>query len=235
MRDAFFALAEQLSPEQEASTPPAWALQNDFRLGRESLLEAEVISIASQIDALFLQREAKRREIEDEVSLRALLFEKGPRLERAVREALTILGFDAQHFRDSTSEFDAVFSSSEGRFLGEVEGRDTKSISIDKFSQLERNISEDFSREGVTAFAQPVLFGNTFRNTMPSERGSFFTEKVLQAAQRSGACLVRTPDLFEVARYVRESGDDDFARLCRQTMRDVKGEIALFPEIPSSI
>ena len=96
------------------------------------------------------------------------------------------MGFKADSFDDGKSEFDAVFSSTEGRFIGEAEGRDNKAINIDKFSQLMRNLHEDFDREEVLEIANGVLFGNGYRLNTPEERGELFTEKCLKEAKRIG-------------------------------------------------
>jgi hypothetical protein len=53
----------------------------------------------------------------------SLLYEAGKPLERAVLRALKALGFKATPFTEDGSEFDAVFSAPEGRFIGEVEGK----------------------------------------------------------------------------------------------------------------
>ena len=73
------------------------------------------------------------------------------------------------------------------RFIGEVEGKDNKAINIDKFSQLERNLNEDFAREGVDQFAKGVLFGNPYRLRSPDNRDDPFTDKCRTAAARRGA------------------------------------------------
>lgn len=67
-----------------------------------------------------------------------------------------MLGFDASSFKDDDSEFDAMFSGPEGRFLGEVEGKENKAINVNKISQLHRNVAEDLVREEVTGPAVPV-------------------------------------------------------------------------------
>ena len=141
------------------------------------------------------------------------------------------MGFKAEPFQNAESEFDVVFVSAEGRFLGEAEGKDNKPINIDKLSQLERNIHEDFEREGVTEHAHGVLFGNAFRLLPLKERGEFFTAKCASGAKRSGTALIRTPDLFEVARYLKSKPDDDFATLCRKAIMDAKGQTVTFPAI----
>jgi hypothetical protein len=147
-------------------------------------------------------------------------------------EVLRLMGFSAESFQDTESEFDVVFVSAEGRFLGEVEGKDSKAINIDKHSQLERNINEDFEREEVTEHAHGVLFGNAYRLTPLIERGDFFTDKCISAAKRMGTALVRTPDLFEVGRYLRSSQDEEFAARCRNSILNTKGGIVCFPTVP---
>ena len=59
-------------------------------------------------------------------------------------------------------------------------------------SQLERNLQEDFSRDGVDEFAKGVLFGNAFRLAPPEDRGDFFSEKCMKAAKRCK--VVARPD-----------------------------------------
>ena len=94
-----------------------------------------------------------------------------------VGDALRTLGFRVDKLEDRDHEFDAVFEAPEGRFIGEVEGRDQKGIAIAKLSQLERNIQEDFAREEVDAYAKGVLFGNAERLIHREERGAFLLKK----------------------------------------------------------
>ena len=92
------------------------------------------------------------------------MFETGKQLESAILEALRILGFAADGFSDSQSEFDAVFTDPSGaRLLGEAEGKNDKAVNIDKLDQLDRNVQEDFTkRDDSTVYAKGVLFGNAF-------------------------------------------------------------------------
>ena len=169
------------------------------------------------------------------MELKNLLFEKGKPLERSILLALRLLGFKAEAFRAGDSEFDVVFIAPDGRrLLGEAEGRDDKPISIDKLDQLDRNIREDFQRPEIAEYAKGVLFGNASRFTRPGERGPFFTEKCLAGAQRSGVALVRTIDLFQVARYLQEHDDPDFALECRKSILETTGKIVAFPAAPQA-
>jgi hypothetical protein len=165
--------------------------------------------------------------------LRRLLFEQGKPLEHAVLQAMKLLGFDGQSFADGESEFDGIFISPEGRCLGEAEGKDNKAINIEKFSQLERNLQEDFARDEVTEHAKGILFGNAYRLAAIGDRSEFFTAKCISAAKRIGAVLVRTPDLFAPAKYIKENpSDKEYARTCRAAIYYSAGEVVVFPSPP---
>jgi hypothetical protein len=126
-----------------------------------------------------------------------------------------------------------VFTSEEGRFLGEAEGKDNHAVNIDKLSQLERNIQEDFARDEVNAPAKGVLFGNACRLLPISDRGDFFTQKCRSGAARSRIALVRTPDLFLAAHSLKGSTDPGFAKACRVALFETEGEEVRFPPSPA--
>lgn len=176
--------------------------------------------------------EALEAEMEEARLLQGLLYETGKPLEDAIIKALRILGFEADNYTDTESEFDAIIKSHEGRFLGEAEGKDNKGINIEKMSQLERNIQEDFSRDDMDEYAKGILFGNAYRFKPLSERNEYFTAKCIAAAKRLGTALVRTPDLFAIAKYISESQDLSYATICRKKMLDTSGEVVVFPQIP---
>src|SRR5262249_32197944 len=159
-----------------------------------------ISKLSREVEAIEAQRISLRSELAKAAGLRRLLYEKGKQLEDALVEVLGLLGFEAKPFQEGESEFDAVFISPEGRCLGEAEGKDNHPINIDKLSQLERNIQEDFQRDEVTEHAKGVLFGNAYRLLEPATRAEFFTAKCRSGAKRARVALVRTPDLFPVAR-----------------------------------
>jgi hypothetical protein len=229
------ALADALASEVAITPPPAWTQDDAYRLAEEADIERNIESITAQV----VKFEERRREIEAQLeavgALRRLLFEQGKPLEDALLQGLGLLGFEAQGFRENGSEFDAVFVSPEGRFIGEVEGKDNRSINIDKFSQLERNLNEDFARDGVDQFAKGVLFGNAYRLRSVDARADPFTEKCRTAAKRLGVALVHTPDLFEPCRYLKNNSDIDYARECRETIFRTVGDIVVFPAPPVSV
>jgi len=229
LRDILLGMDRRLRSTEERTESPAWAAASGYRLDTESATEGEMLNVTAKIENLRTQHAELEIKLEREGSLRALLYETGPRLEAAVRDALGILGFRVEHFADDQSEFDAIFVSSEGRFIGEVEGRDNKAVDVKKASQLHRNISEDFAKDDVEEMAIGVLFGNPFRLRPPEEREDAFTRKVLTFAETVGLALVRTPDLFIVARHVRNTGDIAFAERCRMAIAAGRGSVVQFP------
>jgi hypothetical protein len=201
----------------------------------ESEIESSITACTAEIAKMEATKADLEKELEKAGNLRGLLFEQGKPLEIVVLDAMRLFGFDAQPYSDGESEFDGLFVSPEGRCLGEVEGKDSKSISIEKFSQLERNLNEDFEREDVTEHAKGLMFGNAFRLKPVSERGSFFTEKCMSAAKRIRAALIRTTDLFAPARYLQGNPTDtEYAKKCRQSIFSTLGSIVEFPTPPLS-
>lgn len=228
------ALAETLASEGSVTPPPDWTHDDIYRVPEETSIELRIKEVTEEILKFEEQQRALEIQLEDAGGLRRLLFEQGKPLEHAVLQALRCFGFDATGFEADGSEFDAVFTSPEGRFIGEAEGKDSKAINIDKFSQLERNLSEDFAREGVDRFAKGVLFGNAYRLLPLADRENFFTEKCRTAAVRLGVALVRTPDLFAPSRYLKSQDDSDYAKRCREAILATVGDIVVFPDPPAN-
>lgn len=227
-------LSETMLSDRLITPPPQWALDSAYSTPEEGVFHSEIASVSKKINKLHQQRTELEQKLEEAGSIRSLLYEQGKPLERAVRDALTVLDFSAGPFTQGDSEIDVIFESPEGRFLGEVEGKDNKAINIDKFSQLERNLHEDFARKEVTEYAKGVLFGNAERLKPLSERGEAFTLKCVKAAKRVGVALIRTADLFEPVRYLRSNTDPGFATACRNAIFGTAGDIVVFPTVPIS-
>src|SRR3989344_385667 len=216
----------------DKTPPPDWTNEADFQLAQEQVLQKDVEKKTKEIDGLILQKNELLTKIDQEVKLRDLLFEKGKILESAINLALEILGYKAENYNDGNLELDHVITSPEGdRFIGEAEGKDTSAINIDKFRQLATNIQEDLQREEIENPAIGILFGNGFRLTKPLERTEQFTTKCINTAKSSNCVLVRTTDLFRVAKYAKESNDKNFAKSCRDAIKDSVGKIVDFPTV----
>lgn len=230
------ASIDQAVKSQGSKTPiPQWAQSDRYRTNEEITLSEELSRIQDQISKFEAKKEDTVAMITDAGSLKGLLFEQGEPLEEAVLKALRLMGFTANRYRDSASEIDAVLECAEGRCIGEVEGKDNKPINIDKFRQLMSNVHEDFGRKEVAEMAKPVLFGNAYRLTPPHERlTDHFTAKCVTAAKTNGAALVRTSDLFTVARVLSDNFNEKYAAACRNAILNTNGSEVVFPPAPSS-
>jgi hypothetical protein len=226
-------LADTLKESTQFTPAPSWTSNSRYRFTRENELEIRISAVSSQIAKLQSDKADLERDLRKAGGLRCLLYEQGRPLENAVLETLTLLGFKAKPFNDGESEFDAVFESPEGRCLGEAEGKDKKAVNIDKLSQLERNLQEDFAHDNVKEFAKGVLFGNAFRLSPFENRGDFFTEKCVAGAKRARVALIRTPDLFVPAKYMKEHPENiEYAALCREAIYATEGAVVEFPVPP---
>jgi len=229
---AHFVEIDKTLKESFDRTPvPQWAQNPAFISTEEKNVQGQLLIVENRLEELAQEKENLFTKLHEAGYLRGLLYEKGPALEVAIIEALKLIGFTANNYKDSESEFDVVFESDEGRLLGEAEGKDNKAINIDKLRQLEMNIHEDFARDEVTSMAKGVLFGNAYRLTELADRSDYFTEKCMTAAKRSGYALVKTPDLFFAAKHVLESQDAEYAIRCRQSIIESSGRIVTFPEL----
>jgi hypothetical protein len=95
--------------------------------------------------------------------------------------------------------------------------------------------NKPLARDDVLEPAKGVLFGNAYRLLPLVDRGTFFTEKCMSAAKRSGTTLVTTPDLFTTAQYLSGEPNEDFAKECRRAILESGGKIVNFPKPPASI
>ncbi len=230
---ALISISKAILVNRQASPPPEWTLNDQYRMSNESHLEGQITEISDKIAHLERTKKTLHQDLVDVGNPRQLLFEKGALLENEILASLKLMGFEADTLDDGESEFDAVFSSPEGRFIGEAEGRDNKAIGITKSSQLERNLYEDFERDEINEIAKGVLFGNGYRLEILGKRADIFTKKCLTAAKRTGIALVQTPDMFEPTRYLLAHPEDkDYAKACRLAIANANGEIVSFPVPP---
>jgi hypothetical protein len=208
---------------------PDWSKSEVYQLTQEKKLLSHIANLDKTMRQLSEERREYEQKVDEEAVPRGLLYETGKALEIAVIDALRTFGFSADRYVDDESEFDMVFESSEGRFLGEAEGKDNTPISIVKLQQLERNIQEDFAKERTDDYAKGVLFGNPYRLTEPGKRKEPFTTKAISAAKRTGIALVHTPDMFPLVQYLKSKKNASFAKKVREAIASVSGEIVTFP------
>lgn len=191
---------------KKVKTPkPDWLKKDEFSIEKAVETRRLIKEIEKEIDKKTKELKELNFVLEEQESLKDLLFEKGKPLELAVIKALTILGYKAENYDDGELELDQIILSPEGsRFIGECEGKDNKGINISKFRQLLDGLNADFEKESVTEKALGLLFGNPQRLISPHDRTSDFTLKCKSGAQREKIGLIKTSDLFRVCKIVLE-------------------------------
>jgi hypothetical protein len=218
--------------KDESKTPtPNWANSKDFSLREANETRKKIELNKENIESINKDIEHLRVLLIEQEKLKDLLFETGKPLENAVTLGLIILGYKAENYNDGHLELDQVIISPENiRYIGECEGKDNKDIDISKFRQLQDSLNEDFEREEVKEKAFGLIFGNPKRFIPPKDRGIGFTTKCIEGAKREKIGLIRTPDLFNVCKYLLETNDDIFKEQCRKAIYVQLGDVIKFPE-----
>lgn len=214
----------------QATPLPNWVQDKKFTTTKEADLKNLITKEKKKISELENKIRGAEEGIAEVSVLKGLLFEQGKPLERAVTEALRILGYSVEGYDDGMLEIDHVIISPEGqRYIGECEGKDTKDINITKFRQLTDSMNADFGRDDVSKRALGILFGNPQRLTRPEERTIDFTVKCKDAASREKIALVKTPDLYVAIKYILETKDEKYKKSCRDAIHKGLGGVVAFP------
>jgi hypothetical protein len=222
-----------LKSESNKTPKPSWLSKSEFDLEMSKKIKAKIKVNNDKISKLKNENETFLVELEEQEILKDLLFETGKPLENVVIEALKILGYKAENYDDGKLELDQIILSPEGdRFIGECEGKDNKDIDITKVRQLIDSINQDyFNHDGRINKSPGILFGNSQRLIPPDERTLDFTQKCKDSAKRENLALIKTVDLFEIVKYLKENKDEKFKKECRDTIKKGLGEIIQFPKI----
>lgn len=170
-------LHKALRSESDETPPPAWLAADRFQLSSEAPLQKALQQAEQAIEKAQQNKEAAAAQLAAEGQLRNLLFAKGEPLEAAVLQSLHLLGFKADRHVDDQLEIDAIFESEEGRFIGEVTGKENSPVDATKLRQLSDNIFQDLEENEVEAPAKGILFGNAHLLEPPETRQEHFTKK----------------------------------------------------------
>lgn len=220
----------------ECEIPPEWVSDDIYKTETENRLNSRLVEIDTQIAELNQSKKPIEQEKETELTLKQLLFGKGKALENAVNMALNILGIQAAQycFKNKDLEIDHLADMPDCILIGECEGKDTKDIDKTKISQLLTNKGEYYDEPDINT-EKPiklVLFGNPVRLTKPGDRQIDFTKACKDIARNNQVSLVKTVDLFNVATYIKDSNNTEFAKECAAAILQTEHGIVSFPAIP---
>lgn len=233
LKQCLVEMDNALKSESKKTPKPDWLEEETYNLENVEKTKIEITKKKQKLKSIQKEISSLELQLEQEEQLKDLLFETGTPLEDAVRKALRILGYQAEGYDNGELELDQVITSPEGhRFIGECEGKENKDIDISKFRQLSESLNADFAREDIDEKAFGLLIGNSQRLLSPKERTLFFTKKCQTGAERDKIGLIKTVDLFYIARYLQENEDIEFAKKCREAVYNQLGQIIKFPVIP---
>ncbi|MEO5684380.1 MAG: hypothetical protein ABIQ88_17195 [Chitinophagaceae bacterium] len=224
---------DKLTNDSKKTVTPNWISKNLYSIKKEIIIKDLINSNLGKVAKIEQENDKLKIELAEETRLKDLLYENGTPLESAVIKALIILGYQAENYDDGELEMDQVILSPEKhRYIGECEGKDSKDIDITKFRQLQDALNADFSRDEIEEKAFGILFGNAERLVDPEKRKLDFTTKCKSGAAREKIALIKTIDLFRIAKYLIENPDEQFRIACRNAIHENLGKIVIFPKIP---
>lgn len=230
-KKCILAIDKALRGDQDKSVKPNWVGYKKYELKKSETTKKEIETLTKEVERIASKIDGLNAKLEDDESLKDLLFETGKPLERAVIKALSILGYTAENYDDGVLELDQIIISPEGdRLIGECEGKDNKDIDITKCRQLQDHLNADLEREDVSEKAYGLLIGNPQRLIDPAKRILDFTEKCRISAKREKMGLILTTDLFNVCRTIIENeGTGEYAKSCRMAIKAQLGGLVKFP------
>lgn len=203
----------------EKTPKPSWLYDQEFKLKKSEITEKKIVANELIISKKNTENENLKTVLDEQESLKDLLYETGKPLEEAVIKALKIIGYEAENFDDWELELDQIIVSPEGdRFIGECEGKDSKDIDVTKFRQLLDGLNADFEKETVNEKAYGLLIGNPQRLISPNQRTLSFTSKCQSGANREKIGLIKTADLFNICKIIEENKSIEFAKKCRMSI-----------------
>lgn len=222
----FINFAKILIEKSGVTPPPEWCVK--FTVPGEKPKMEEIAGIEQEIELIKSKLTKEVSNLSEIQKWKGLLFEQGKLLEDLVKSGLELFGFSVSKLKDKSMEHDIILEASEGRALGEIEGKDNSAINVDKFRQLSSNLDEDFEKNGT--YSKGVLIGNGYRLFDPkTPRPCQFTEKVIEGAKSKKFALLTTEELFSAVVYCLERDDDvEFKQTCRKKILETSGEIIKF-------
>ena len=171
--------------------------------------------------------------------LKLLLYATGNQLEVSVNAALNILGAKSEEYSNQKEslQIDNLIHYNNSIFVGEDKGLDGFSNN-DDVGQLISNANQYYDMECSSEedVPQKILFINSERKKELTERKkeNCCSDKVKKLLKANSILVVWTPDLFFVAKYVKDTNDKEFAQKCMDCLFQNKYGIVSFPDIPKS-
>lgn len=244
MQKQFFSalvrLHNSLHSANTYETEPEWLTGNDVYKTNEEI-EHENLIRKNKLKIVEIDQKNKRLETRclELGQLRCLLFAYDKPLEHAVNTAFQILGAESTEYEnhENTLQIDNLIHYNGVTILGEDKGHDGYSNN-DDINQLIANHGAYYDIECTETDDVPkaVLFVNSHRKTELNTRDKTkcCSDKTIKLSKAHKIPIIWTPDLFFIAKYVKDSNDNEFAKKCMDIIIHSEGGIINFPKIPKS-
>lgn len=235
---ALVRLHKALHTGNTYESEPEWLVGKDIyktneEIGYENSIQENKAKMAE------IEQENKRFETNclELGQLRHLLFAHDKPLEKAVNTALQILGAESTEYKndENTLQIDNLIHYNGVTILGEDKGHEGYSNN-DDINQLIANHGAyyDIECQETDEVPKAVLFVNSHRKMELNTRDKTkcCSDKTIKLSKAHKIPIVWTPDLFFIAKYVKDHNDYEFAKQCMDIMIQSDGGIVDFPEIP---
>lgn len=145
--------------------------------------------------------------------LKGMLCGQGHGLERPVREAFRILGFEVLEPKKYKEEYDLYIKEPDLTIIGEIEGSN-KQIDVWKYRQLLDYVSDKVDEGERT---KGILIGNGFINLEPDKRDEQFTQPAIRGCKKQGFLRITTCELFRAVNAILLDPDNkELKKLIKQ-------------------
>lgn len=234
LQDIYNELFGESTPEQ-----PDWVKNNpDYLSDIEKDEQNKISENQKKIDEALQKIESSKQLIEKEQNLKTLLFGQSHELEQGILEAMALIGFVNPHtYTTDNCEIDVLCSENDNPgflLIGEAEGASKGTVNNKKINQLHTHAATYITENDVDTenlSISSVLFGNAFTAMPPEQRDQeYFGQHVYKIANLQNIKLVRTPDLFSAALYIKNTQDQAYAKQCYDLFFDGKSGQIEFPQ-----
>nr|DAP11403.1 MAG TPA: hypothetical protein [Caudoviricetes sp.] len=222
-----------------ASKQPEWVINNPDYLSKIEKDEQNKISEnQKKIDEALQKIEVSKQLIEKEQNLKTLLYGQSHELEKGILEAMALIGFVNPHtYTTDSCEIDVLCNENDNPgflLIGEAEGASKGTVNNKKINQLHTHVATYITENDVNIenlSISSVLFGNAFTAMPPEQRDQeYFGQHVYKIADLQNIKLVRTPDLFSAALYIKNTQNQTYAKQCYDLFFDGKSGQIEFPQ-----
>lgn len=220
---------------------PEWISANDvYKTNEEIGYENNIRDNEVKIVEIDQENKKLKNKCLELGQLRYLLFANDKPLEDAVNLALQILGAESSEYNnpEHNLQIDNLIHYDGLTLIGEDKGHKGYANN-DDINQLIGHPGAYYEAECQSSDDVPkaVLFINTERKADLSTRDKTkcCSEKTIKLSKAHKIPIVWTPDLFFIAKYVKDSKNNEFAKQCMDVIINSKGGVVDFPEIPEPV